>query len=104
MVMSDRQMLVASLVRTHGMPHGAARDTPLSAECLALDGTPSVGSRYFPATAFTAMDLPAPGGPTNTCSHGAMCVCWGATMGQVCFTAISSNRACPTVFIALSSV
>ena len=29
----------------------------------------------------------------------------GATMGQVCFiTAISSNRACPTVFIALSSV
>ena len=25
-------------------------------------------------------------------------------MGQVCFTAISSNRACPTVFIALSSV
>ena len=27
-----------------------------------------------------------------------------ATMGQVCFTAISSNRACPTVFIALSSV
>ena len=29
--------------------------------------------------------------------------CW-ATMGQVCFTAISPNRACPTVFIALSSV
>ena len=28
----------------------------------------------------------------------------GATMGQVCFTAISSNRTCPTVFIALSSV
>ena len=28
----------------------------------------------------------------------------GATMGQVCFTAISSNRACPTVIIALSSV
>ena len=28
----------------------------------------------------------------------------GGTMGQVCFTAISSNRACPTVFIALSSV
>ena len=27
-----------------------------------------------------------------------------ATMGQVCFTAITSNRACPTVFIALSSV
>ena len=27
-----------------------------------------------------------------------------ATMGQVRFTAISSNRACPTVFIALSSV
>ena len=25
-------------------------------------------------------------------------------MGQVCFTAISSNRTCPTVFIALSSV
>ena len=25
-------------------------------------------------------------------------------MGQVCFTAISSNRACPTVFMALSSV
>ena len=25
-------------------------------------------------------------------------------MGQVCFTAISSNRACPRVFIALSSV
>ena len=25
-------------------------------------------------------------------------------MGQVCFTAISSNRACPTVFIAVSSV
>ena len=25
-------------------------------------------------------------------------------MGQVCFTAISSNRACPTVFIALRSV
>ena len=24
----------------------------------------------------------------------------GATMGQVCFTTISSNRACPTVFIA----
>ena len=31
-------------------------------------------------------------------------VCVWATMGQVCFTAISSNRACPTVFIALSSV
>ena len=28
----------------------------------------------------------------------------GATMGQGCFTAISSNRACPMVFIALSSV
>ena len=28
----------------------------------------------------------------------------GGTMGQVCFTTISSNRACPTVFIALSSV
>ena len=28
----------------------------------------------------------------------------GGTMGQVCFTAISPNRACPTVFIALSSV
>ena len=28
----------------------------------------------------------------------------GGTMGQVCFTAISSNCACPTVFIALSSV
>ena len=27
-----------------------------------------------------------------------------APMGQVCFTAISSNCACPTVFIALSSV
>ena len=25
-------------------------------------------------------------------------------MGRVCFTAISSNRACPTVFIALNSV
>ena len=25
-------------------------------------------------------------------------------MGQVCFTAISSSRACPTVFIALSPV
>ena len=30
--------------------------------------------------------------------------CATATMGQVCFTAISSNRACPTVFIALSTV
>ena len=27
-----------------------------------------------------------------------------ATMGQVCFTAISSNRAYPAVFIALRSV
>ena len=27
-----------------------------------------------------------------------------ATMGQVCYTAISSKGACPTVFIALSSV
>ena len=27
-----------------------------------------------------------------------------ATTGQVCFTAISPNHACPTVFIALSSV
>ena len=34
----------------------------------------------------------------------SLCHSKGATMGQVCFTAISSNRACPTVFIALSSV
>ena len=50
------------------------------------------------------------------CCFSAACFCWSwsfvcvcggrrvATMGQVCFTAISSNRACPTVFIALSSV
>ena len=45
-----------------------------------------------------------PSGHTPTRTHFPANFRAGATMVQVCFTAISSNRACPAVFIALSSV
>ena len=62
------------------------------------------GGLFGDPNPFSPLKLKITFGPRDGSDSDPCILVVGATMGQVCFTAISSNRACPTVFIALSSV